>query len=125
MDARGLLLFVETPHFTTRWQKLGLTDGDLAVLQWSILENPLSGAVIAGTSGFRKLRFSPANSGKGKSGAFRAIYLPIPRLRSIVLGVVFAKSEAGNIDAVAKKMLSKLGGVYELLLDRHFKGEQQ
>ena len=96
----------------------------MATLQWSILEKPLSGAVIAGTGGFRKVRFSPANWGKGKSGAFRAIYLPIPRLRTVVLGVVFAKSEAGNINAAAKKLLIKLGGVYELILDRHLKGEK-
>ena len=122
MDPEQLPLFVETPPFTRRWAQLGLTDKNLSVLQSAIMDNPQQGNVISGTGGFRKMRFVPENSGRGKSGAFRVIYLPIPRLRSIVLGVVFAKSEAANIDSADKRDLIRLAGVYESLLDDFFSG---
>jgi len=122
MDRTRLLLFVETPTFSSRWGTLGLRDRDLSALQWSIMENPVSGTVISGAGGFRKLRFAPAQSGRGKSGAFRVIYLPIPKLHSVVLGIVFAKNDAANINAADKQDLIRLGGVYEFILHDFFRG---
>ena len=122
MDIRKLFLFVETPPFTTRWRGLGLTDLHLSQLQWEIMESPQSGVVLSGTGGFRKTRFTVTESRRGKSGAFRVIYLPIPRLRSVVLGVVFAKSESANINPTDKKDLVKMAGIYELILDDFFQG---
>ncbi len=122
MDSTLLLLFVETPIFSKRWAAFGLTDFDISILQWSIMENPKAGAVISGAGGFRKMRFAPLRSGRGKSGAFRVIYLPMPRQRTVVLGVVFSKSDASNINAADKHDLIRLAGVYEFILSGFFRG---
>jgi len=50
------------------------------------------------------------------------IYLPIPKLHSVVLGIVFAKNDAANINAADKQDLIRLGGVYEFILHDFFRG---
>ena len=51
------ILFVETSHFTARVHDY-LTDDEYRRLQWILAEHPDSGAVIGGTGGLRKIRWS-------------------------------------------------------------------
>jgi len=71
IPAEELPYFLEMPSFRARWARLGLIDSDLHVLQMRLAARPDAGAVVAGTNGVRKLRFSAAGSNVGKSGAFR------------------------------------------------------
>ena len=65
----GLPSFVETTAFTAHWGRLGLSDRDLRALQLMLIADPNAGAVAAGTSGVRRLRFAAPGSGRGKSGS--------------------------------------------------------
>ena len=65
--------FIELPIFRSRWEDLGLTDGDLRRLQIELLSDPKVGDVMRGTGGVRKMRF--AFEHQGKSGGIRVIYV--------------------------------------------------
>ncbi len=98
--------FVEVEPFGALWAKLGLNDADMHVLQGMILVNPMAGVVVAGTSGLRKIRFTPPGSGRGKSGAYRVFYLEAVEHGVIFLFAVFAKSEQENL---SKEQRNKVG----------------
>ncbi len=67
--------FVYTRPFLLSWEKMGLDDKDLKQLEIILLRNPLSGDVIQGTGGARKLRIQL--EGRGKRGGGRVIYLDV------------------------------------------------
>lgn len=50
--------FIQLPKFSKAWKKLDLDEADMKALQMGIMASPQSGAVIPGTGGLRKLRFS-------------------------------------------------------------------
>jgi hypothetical protein len=52
---------------------MGLNDRDRRRLENEITDNPQIGAVMRGTGGLRKMRFS--FEGKGKSGSSRVLYV--------------------------------------------------
>lgn len=118
MDATQLPLFLETPAFTSRWGKLGLPDTDLTALQWELIRNPEAGDSVEGAGGFRKLRFAPPSMSVGKSGATRVLYLLIPRLRTIVLGIIYTKKEIGTITKSGKNELKAVAIATENELER-------
>lgn len=62
-----------------------------------LANNPLSGDVIPGTGGLRKVRWS--RSGMGKRGGARAIYYNVLEDGEIWLIVAYAKADAENIPA--------------------------
>ena len=51
-------MFIELPSFRLKWKNLGLSDEDLKNLEQELLNNPKIGAVLQGTGGVRKMRFS-------------------------------------------------------------------
>lgn len=65
------MVFIETPISTADVCAL-LSDEEYAVLQEHLVAVPNAGAVIAGTGGLRKIRWSV--DGKGKRGGTRVIY---------------------------------------------------
>ena len=65
-----LFVFFETPLFT-RLLPDYLDDDGYRRLQKALLENPGKGDVMAGTGGFRKLRWQDSRRGKGKRGGLR------------------------------------------------------
>ena len=67
----GVFTFVETPLFS-RLVSEYLTDEEYSALQAQLAQNPEAGAVIRGSGGVRKLRWSM--SGRGKRGGLRVIY---------------------------------------------------
>jgi len=65
------MIFVETAAFTKRIMAL-LTDDEYGRLQQALEARPAAGAIIKGSGGIRKFRWSA--QGKGKSGGARIIY---------------------------------------------------
>ena len=63
--------FIETKVFTKLVTEL-LSDEEYRSMQNLLVENPVSGDIISGGSGIRKLRF--AIQGRGKSAGVRTIY---------------------------------------------------
>ena len=68
------MIFIESKLFEKLREKY-LEDDSYRLLQSFLLEQPLSGDIIQGTGGLRKLRWSA--NGKGKRGGIRTIYLYI------------------------------------------------
>jgi hypothetical protein len=58
----GYMVFIETPIFTTDVCAL-LGDEEYAALQQHLVVMPNAGAIIAGTGGLRKIRWSVAGRG--------------------------------------------------------------
>jgi mRNA-degrading endonuclease RelE of RelBE toxin-antitoxin system len=64
-------------------------------IDW-IAENPLSGDVIPGAQGARKVRWSVA--GRGKRGGVRVIYFNLTNQGVLILLMVYTKSEQSNLE---------------------------
>lgn len=72
-----------------------LTDGERTeFIDW-IAENPLTGDVIPGAGGLRKIRWR--REGVGKSGGARVIYFNRLAKGEIVLSWIYAKSKPDNV----------------------------
>ncbi len=65
------MVIIELPAFTRRVTEL-LPDDEYKELQSTLVKRPDAGAVIKGSGGLRKLRWSIP--GKGKRGGIRVIY---------------------------------------------------
>lgn len=99
------MIFVETSVFTRQVIDL-LDDDEYAEFQSHLRDNPLSGDVIEGTGGLRKVRV--AAKGKGKRGGARVIYFHISRDHQIRLLLIYAKGVKDDLSAQEKAILRKL-----------------
>lgn len=99
-------IFVELPSFRAQWKAMGCTDADLRRLQEELLINPSAGAVLRGTGGVRKLRFS--FEGRGKSGSLRVIYVDFVIHEKLYLLTAYPKSEKDNLSKEERNELKKL-----------------
>lgn len=97
------LEFIETPVFTEEWERIGLDDEALLVLQTKLLIHPDAGDLIPRSHGLRKLRI--AAKGKGARGGARVIYYWIRSDTQIVLVLVYPKNE---LDDLTPKQLREL-----------------
>ena len=97
--------FVETPIFTKELQDV-LSDDDYRSLQAAIMLRPEQGAVIRGTRGIRKIRWS--GKGHGKSGGLRLIYYWDKKTETIYMLYVYPKNRQENLTAKQCKVLSSL-----------------
>lgn len=95
--------FVQTSVFSKDWDRLGLTDDDLRLLEISIMTNPRAGPVMKGTGGLRKIRFSPPGWARGKSGALRACYVYFERHDLVLLVALYEKGEKDDLSPEARK----------------------
>jgi len=94
--------FVETPFFTKAVLRY-LTDDEYARLQSHMNANPEAGAVVPGSGGVRKLRWS--TTGRGKRGGLRVIYYLRRQQGQIWMLTVYGKNATENIPAhLLKKM---------------------
>ncbi len=98
------MLFIEAPIFT-RLVHNYLDDDEYAALQWALALRPEAGAVIPGSGGIRKLRWTA--KGRGKRGGLRVIYYWRNREGEIVLLTLYAKNEAENIPLSVLRELRK------------------
>ena len=91
---------VETHEFLAQAKKVWSDDEREDFIDW-IAGNPMSGDVIAGADGARKVRWSV--QGKGKRGGARIIYFNVLDDGFLVLLAVYVKAEQTNIALQAVK----------------------
>src|SRR5690606_15418158 len=85
---------VETHTFSRYANEIWQEDERQAFITW-IAENPLSGDVIPGTHGLRKVRWSRA--GMGKRGGVRVIYYNVLEDGCIWLLIAYTKAKFDNL----------------------------
>ena len=98
--------FIITQEFDKNWKNMGLSDGDLKVLQEELTLNPQKGDVIQGTGGLRKIRISFDN--KGKSGSGRVCYVDFVVHEKIYLITAYPKNEKENLSKAERNAVAKL-----------------
>src|SRR5205807_3824525 len=96
---------IETPIFTRACVEL-LDDQEFHSLQLALLHRPERGAVIRGSSGLRKVRWSLP--GQGKRGGLRIIYFWDEASATFYLLYAYPKNEQENLTARQLQMLSRL-----------------
>lgn len=101
-----LLTFIELRPFTRRWDELGLTDQDLGCLQTLIMINPKAAPVVEDTGGLRKARCGRRDG--GKSAGYRVCYVYFEEYRTVLLVLIYPKSERDNLSAAQKKTIRQL-----------------
>jgi mRNA-degrading endonuclease RelE of RelBE toxin-antitoxin system len=100
------MLFVETSLFSTQRGEW-FSDDEYREMQSWLIERPDAGAIIRGSGGIRKIRWSA--KGKGKSGGVRVIYYWERAPERIYLLTMYGKSERADIDrATLKRIAAKL-----------------
>lgn len=87
---------IETPTFENQADKIWSENERMAFIAW-ISNNPLSGDVIPGADGARKVCWSIA--GKGKRGGVRVIYFNMTEQGTIILIALYKKTIKDNIQA--------------------------
>ena len=86
---------VETPTFQKQVEKIWSESERMDFIDW-IAENPLSGDVIPGAQGARRVRWSVA--GRGKRSGARVIYFNLTEQGVLILLMVYTKSEQSNLE---------------------------
>lgn len=92
----------ETPVFSRRLPEI-MDDDEYALLQFSLMLNPLQGSVIPGTGGIRKLRW--AASGRGKRGGARIIYFAALPQEQLLMLYIYPKNEQADLSDSQRKAL--------------------
>lgn len=100
------LEFIETLVFSDRLKKL-VSKETLYALQTDLLEDPTRWPVVQGTGGARKGRVADPESGRGKSGSFRYLYLFLPHVERVYLIYLFAKDEQDDLTPTQKKAIAR------------------
>ena len=99
------MVFIESKLFEKLREKY-LNDESYRALQNFLVEQPLTGDVIQGTGGLRKLRWSA--NGKGKRGGVRTIYLYLTEKSHIHFLTLYAKNEVSDLTTDEKKILKRI-----------------
>lgn len=100
-------VFVELPPFE-RFRQHYLDDDSYRALQTELISNPTAGAVIKGTGGLRKCRFSDKKRGKGKRGGIRVIYYWWLEGHQFWLFTLYNKGELDDLSDHERKLLSEM-----------------
>lgn len=85
---------IETPTFQKQAEKIWSESERLTFIDW-IAANPLSGDVIPGADGARKVRWGRA--GSGKRGGVRIVYFNLSERGEVILVMMYTKSDQANI----------------------------
>lgn len=99
------MIFIETPIFTKAVLEL-LKDESYRAFQLALAQRPEQGALIQGSGGLRKLRWSRA--GKGKSGGVRVIYYWDEPGAVVYLLLVYAKNLQDDLTPQQLRILREL-----------------
>lgn len=100
-----MFTFIELQGFSKQRQAL-LPDDEFRAFQEALIEDSEAGDTIAGTGGFRKIRWS--RPGMGKRGGVRVIYYNVTRKGRIYLALVYPKNEQDDLTEEQKKVLKQL-----------------
>lgn len=95
--------FIETSHFKKTWEKAGLTDDDLKLLQELIIKKPDGDGGIKNSGKLKKVRY--ARPGRGKSGDSRIIYCYFISLETVILLHTLEKKDSANISTQVARQL--------------------
>ena len=109
-------LFVETTRFSDHADSLGISDGQLRLLENDVMHG--GGDVIRGTGGLKKIRM--ARQGAGKRGGYRVLFADYEDLGVCVLITVFAKTTKANITAAEARALRKAKAVLDVEVKRKY-----
>jgi hypothetical protein len=96
--------------------RLGLTDDDLLAIEGSLLAEPLTGTVMSGTGGLRRMRCAPIGRGTGKSGGVRVCYAFFPRFSQVYFIAAFDKHEQENLTPAERRSVRSLLSEIDLYL---------
>jgi len=99
------MVIVETSVFTRRVREL-LSDEEYRDLQIALVNRPNVGAVIVGSGGLRKLRWTV--KGKGKRGGLRVIYYWATLQDQLLMLFIYRKSERDDLTRDQLKTLKKI-----------------
>ena len=99
------MIFLETSIFTRRVTSI-LPDNEYRQLQAILVDRPDAGAIIPGSGGIRKIRWSA--SGRGKRGGARIIYYWATEQERILMLFIYAKNESDDLSADQLKTLKHL-----------------
>ncbi|MBL8533672.1 MAG: transcriptional regulator [Betaproteobacteria bacterium] len=97
-----MFTFVESAAFE-RYRPAYLDEDEFAEFQQFLIRNPSAGAIVPGSGGVRKVRWS--RSGMGKRGGLRVIYYVHRSPEEIWLLTLYAKA---NLDNVPGRILKQL-----------------
>jgi hypothetical protein len=100
-------VFVELPPFE-RLRTSYLDDESYFALQNELMQNPLSGDVIEGTGGLRKLRRPDPRRGKGKRGGLRIMYYWWIDGEQFWLFTVYDKDQADDLTPEQRVAVKRL-----------------
>lgn len=98
------LVFIEAPAFT-RHRDCYLDDPGFRLLQVALLQNPGAGAVVPGTGGLRKLRWTDTRRGAGKRGGLRIWYRHLPENGELWSFTLYDKGEVKDLTPREKAQL--------------------
>ncbi len=96
---------VESDEFLAATRKLMGEPERVALVDY-LASNPLSGDLIAGTGGVRKLRW--ALEGRGKRGGGRVIYFFHSENLPLFIFTMYAKNVQGDLSDAAKNELKRI-----------------
>lgn len=106
---------LEMPEFNRQSQSCMDEESKNSFINY-IAQHPLSGALIVGTGGIRKIRWS-GNEHQGKSGGVRVIYYYYNESVPIFLLTVYGKNKKENLSQedknILKMIVSKIVAAYE------------
>ncbi len=98
--------FILLPEFDKRWKSLKLSDEQLRGVQDFLCLQPDAGALIEGTGGLRKVRWS--FPGSGKRGGLRILYLDLAAYEKTYLISVFKKNRQITLSAEEKTLIKQV-----------------
>jgi len=101
------VIFIETPVFTRQIKAL-LDDEEYAGLQCHLAANPDDGALIKGTGGLKKVRWSRRSQTRGKRGGIRVIYYVQVAEDHIYLVLAYSKSARDDLTQEERRSLRKI-----------------
>lgn len=99
------MIIIETSIFSRQVQAL-LMDEEYMRLQMALVSHPEMGAIIPGSAGLRKVRWSLR--GHGKRGGVRIIYYWAVSKEQILMLLIYSKGEQDNLTFEQIKILRRI-----------------
>jgi mRNA-degrading endonuclease RelE of RelBE toxin-antitoxin system len=112
-----LYSFIESKIFTKQLDQKASLDVLLAI-EDDLLKDPERGDVVRGTHGARKARIGDPLEHRGKSGAYRYLYLYLEHKGRIYLLYFYGKNELHTLGAEQIKMIARMVDRLKTELDR-------